>query len=136
MANTAIATGAPSRSTSVSVTTSAGGAPVLAADASSPADNRRADAGQAALGIGPPSRGYREEMEHLAYVIRMRDQGSSQDRANLQMRCPGPAAMADAIIALTANQAMRHQRRIEFDPRWFDPASSEVPDADMVARSV
>ncbi len=126
--------GAPSRSTSVSVTTSAAGAPVLSADASSPADNKRADTGQAALGIGPPSRGYREEMEHLAYLVRMRDQASSQDRAKLQMRCPGPAAMADAIIALTANEAMRHQKRIEFDHRWFDPASPEVPDKDMIVR--
>jgi predicted dehydrogenase len=124
--------GAPSRATAVSVTTSAAGAPVLSADASSPADNRRADTGQAALGIGPPSRGYREEMEHLAYIVRMRDQGSARDRADLQMRCPGPAAMADAIIALTANQAMRHQHRIEFNHRWFDPASPEVPDPDMV----
>jgi hypothetical protein len=41
--------------------------------------------------------------------------------------------MADAIIALTANQAMRHQRRITFDPRWFDAAATEVPDADMRA---
>ena len=28
--------------------------------------------------------------------------------------------MADAIIALTSNMAMRQNRRIEFDPRWFD----------------
>jgi predicted dehydrogenase len=125
--------GAPSRSTAVSVTTSAAGKPVLSADASSPADNKRADTGQAALGIGPPSRGYREEMEHLAYIIRMRDQASSQDRANLQMRCPGPAAMADAIIALTSNLAMRHQKRIEFKPEWFDPASSAVPEESVHA---
>jgi predicted dehydrogenase len=131
---TAMLYGGASKSTAVSVTTSAAGAPVLSADASSPADNRRADVGQTALGNAAPSRGYREEMEHLAYVVRMRDQGSSRDRADLQMRCPGPAAMADAIIALTANQAMRHQKRIEFDHRWFDPASAEVPDKDMVAR--
>ena len=39
--------------------------------------------------------------------------------------------MADAIIALTSNVAMRKRQRIEFDPRWFDPASKEVPDGDM-----
>jgi len=41
--------------------------------------------------------------------------------------------MADAIIALTANQAMKHQRRIEFRDEWFDDVgpSSLVPDDDM-----
>jgi predicted dehydrogenase len=129
--------GGAGRSTAVTVSTSGGGAPALASGASeSPGERRAADAGQAALGLAPPSRGYREEMEHLAYNIRMRDQGSARDRASLQMRCPGPAAMADAIIALTANQAMRHQRRIEFNHNWFDPASLEVPDADMVVERV
>ena len=39
--------------------------------------------------------------------------------------------MADAIIALTANVAMRKRQRIEFDPRWFDAASRDVPDGDV-----
>jgi len=134
---TAMLWGGANRSTSVTVTTSGGGAPALSAGPSdSPGDRRAADAGQAALGLAAPSRGYKEEMEHLAYVIRMRGQASAQDRASLQVRCPGPAAMADAIIALTANLAIRRQRRIEFDPRWFDPASAEVPDAEMVVTPV
>jgi predicted dehydrogenase len=118
------------RSTAVSVSTTGPGAPALTSEAS-PA-SRAVETGQASLGHAPPSRGYKEEMEHLAYVIRMRGQGMSRDRANVQVRCPGPAAMADAIIALTANQAMRQHRRIEFDPRWFDPTSPEVPDRDVV----
>jgi predicted dehydrogenase len=75
------------------------------------------------------SRGYKEEIEHFAYCIRMREHTTAADRPNV--RCDGVHAMADAIIALTSNQAMKHQKRIEFKPEWFDPKSSEVPDADM-----
>ena len=39
--------------------------------------------------------------------------------------------MADAIIALTSNIAMRQNRRIEFDPKWFDYQSPEVPDGQL-----
>ena len=46
-----------------------------------------------------------------------------------QPRCRGEVAMADAIIALTSNIAMRQNRRIEFDPKWFDYQSNEVPDS-------
>ena len=52
----------------------------------------------------------------------------SRDRADMRPRCHGEAAMADAIIALTANKAMRLQKRIVFDPAWFDANSSAVPD--------
>jgi predicted dehydrogenase len=127
--------GGSGRSTAVTVNTPAGGRPVLDASASTePGDRRAADAGQNAIGHGPPSRGYREEMEHFAYCIRMRDQGMERDRAAVKPRCDGTAAMADAIIALTANRAMREQKRIEFDPEWFDPEKMDkVPDRDMVA---
>jgi hypothetical protein len=37
--------------------------------------------------------------------------------------------MADAIIALTSNLAMRQKRRIDFDERWFDWQSPEVPES-------
>src|SRR5262249_45150240 len=89
---------------------------------------RAQDAGQAAVGRGPVSRGYREEMEHFAYCIRMRDQGSSKDDRP-RPRCHGKVAMADAIIALTSNLAMKKHQRIEFRKEWFAPASKEVPDA-------
>jgi hypothetical protein len=39
--------------------------------------------------------------------------------------------MADAIIALTSNLAMRRHQRIEFKPEWFDAASADVPDPEM-----
>ena len=51
----------------------------------------------------------------------------ARDREDMRPRCHGRAAMADAIIALAANQAMRGQTRIVFDERWFDAAAPEVP---------
>ena len=127
--------GGAGRSTAVTVNTT-GGRPALDSSASTDAagERRALDTGQNAIGHGPPSRGYREEMEHFAYCIRMRDQGMERDREELQPRCDGRAAMDDAIIALTANQAIRTRSRIVFDPRWFDPGSREVPDANMRER--
>ena len=119
---------APIRSTEVTANTS-GGQPVLDASATSaPAERRAATAGQNSLGTNTPSRGYREEMEHLAYCIRMQGQGMASDNAELKPRCDGRAAMADAIIALTANKAMKHRQRIDFDDKWFDAALPDVPD--------
>jgi hypothetical protein len=37
--------------------------------------------------------------------------------------------VADAVIALTSNIAMRQKRRIDFDPRWFGYQSSETPES-------
>jgi predicted dehydrogenase len=103
---------------------------------SAPAETRAAQAGQTAVAT-PISRGYREEMEHLAYCIRMREQNPSpEELERLKPRCDGRAAMADAIIALTANQAMKRQTRIVFDSKWFDPALNDVPDADMVEERI
>ncbi len=115
-----------SRSTSVSVTSGAGG-PALAASGST-ADPVRV-VGGAASGGPAVSKGYREEMEHFAYCIRMWKQGASKSDRPLP-RCHGTVAMADAIIALTSNLAMRHQKRIEFKKEWFDPKASEVPDGE------
>lgn len=67
------------------------------------------------------SRGYREEMEHFCYCIKT---GKSE------MRCDGVVAMADAIMAMTANLAMKHQKRIVFKDEWFDPKSDAVPETD------
>ena len=59
----------------------------MAASASESPTERLAQAtGQAALGPGPVSRGYREEMEHFAYIIRTRDQGMESDRDRLRPR--------------------------------------------------
>lgn len=40
--------------------------------------------------------------------------------------------MADAIMALTANLAMKYNRRIEFKDEWFDPYNDAVPEEDVV----
>src|SRR5262245_22916633 len=118
------------RSTAVTVTT-AGGQPVLDTSGSTgPGAAAAAAAGQASIRTGPISRGYREEMEHFAYCIRMWDQGKDKKDRPLP-RCHGRVAMADAIIALTANQAMKRHQRIEFGPKWFDAATPDVPDKDM-----
>jgi predicted dehydrogenase len=125
------------RSTAVTVTTSLAGQPVLETTATSPAVLERpgAPAGGGTSVGGVVSRGYREEMEHFAYCVRMHSQASEDDKTKWQheVRCSGPVAMADAIIALTSNLAMKQRQRIEFDPRWFDPTSSDVPDAHVIA---
>lgn len=68
------------------------------------------------------SRGYREEMEHFCYCIR-----TGKD----ELRCNGHVAMADAIMALTANLAMKHKQRIEFKPEWFDADNDACPEEDF-----
>lgn len=123
---------ADTRPTSMTVASASAGKPAVDSSSSPTGalDPIKAQkAGAAALGSGPVSRGYREEMEHFAYCIRMWDQGMSSDRP--QPRCHGRVAMADAIIALTSNLAMRKHQRIEFKPEWFDASSPEVPDAEM-----
>src|SRR5207249_1528695 len=132
--------GIQGRSTQVTATA---GALVDASSTSGSAPEVRATAaGATALGSALPSRGYREEMEHLAYLIRMQGQGMERDNDALKPRCDGRAAMADAIIALATNQAMKHKRRIEIDPAtargWYEDIAdgSPVPDADMVEERI
>jgi predicted dehydrogenase len=128
--------GAAGRSMSVSVTKTGGGLAVIDASATTgPAEKKAVEVAQTALGQGPVSRGYREEMEDFAYCVRMWDQGANKKDRRLP-RCHGKVAMADAIIALTSNVAMRQRRRIEFDPAWFDEKSSAVPDPDASPRPV
>ncbi|HMO12676.1 MAG TPA: Gfo/Idh/MocA family oxidoreductase [Pirellulaceae bacterium] len=79
---------------------------------------------------GPVSRGYREEIEHWAWCI------STGDWTN-QPRCNGTVALGDAVIALTANLAIRrsqselHGGYIQFRPDWFDVSSDAVPEAEL-----
>lgn len=87
-------------------------------------DSYETSAPAAAASAGPAesvSRGYREEMEHFCYCIRTGEN---------DLRCNGTVAMADAIMALTANIAMKQQRRIEFKPEWFDPHNDATPEED------
>ncbi len=80
-----------------------------------------------AEGSGPVSRGYREEIEHWAWCISTGDWGN-------QPRCNGPVALGDAVIALTAKQAIANSQKvgghgfIAFQPEWFDFKSDGVPE--------
>jgi predicted dehydrogenase len=79
--------------------------------------------GQAAMEAGPISRGYTEEIEHWAWCIR-------NPAPENQPRCHPKVALADAVIALTTNIAIRNPEhsRIEFKKEWFDINSDETPE--------
>ena len=98
--------------------------PVLSASAS-----LAPTAGAAAAGatVEKISRGYTEEMEHFCHCIRNKINAPPKDGG---LRCNGTVAMADAIMALTSNLAMKHKKRIPFKPEWFDPTSDAAPETD------
>ena len=80
---------------------------------------------------GVVSRGYQEEIEDFAFCVRQWQKGQEYYKQRLP-RCHGEVAMVDAIIALTANQAMRGTKkngnqpeRIEFEEAWFDPKATD-----------
>ncbi len=131
--------GGKPRETSASVTTVSAGAPALASG-STWGGPPPAAAASATIGGGPaeapPSRGYREEMEDFAFCIRQWDTstGYAHDMKDGKKiykqrlpRCHGEIAMADAVLALTANQAMAARERIVFNDDHFNPKSTEVP---------
>jgi predicted dehydrogenase len=81
------------------------------------------------------SRGYTEEMEHFCWALRefagdYYPNGKEIPLQDKGLRCNGVVAMADAIMALTANRAMARRERIEFKPEWFDPESPATPEHD------
>ncbi len=82
-----------------------------------------AQVGEKALSTGPVSRGYTEEMEHWAWCIR-------NPAPENKPRCDAKVALGDAVIALTANIAMREGKIIRFRPEWFDPHSDETPEGE------
>jgi hypothetical protein len=98
-----------------------GGGPVLEA--------YETNTGGHASAEGPTSvsRGYTEEMEHFCYCVR---HGNSKSPQEGGLRCPGTLAMGDAIMALTANLAMKHKKRIVFKKEWFDADKDAVPETD------
>ncbi len=99
-----------------------GGGPVMDASESLAPSAKAAQAD-----IGEVSRGYTEEMEHFAYCVR---NNINKPREQGGLRCDGVVAMSDAIMALTANLAMKHKKRIVFKDEWFDPNSDAVPETD------
>ncbi|MEZ6055289.1 MAG: Gfo/Idh/MocA family oxidoreductase [Planctomycetaceae bacterium] len=83
------------------------------------------------------SRGYTEEMEHFCWAIREfagdyypggKELSTGPDVKG--PRCNGVVAMADAIMAHTANRAMALKKRIEFKHEWFDADSPDTPEHD------
>jgi predicted dehydrogenase len=132
------------KSTSVTVETK-GGKPSLETAPST--SNPTAASGLGAVatsgsGDAPPSRGYREELEHFAYCLRHGNKDdyhyfakmpreefeANSEAKSLTPRCRGEVALADAVIALTTNIALKNKTRIEFKEQWFDFKSPEVPD--------
>ena len=105
--------------TEISLTLSETSQPAIVAAESDSSGSAGAGWAQAAT-VGNSSRGYREELEHLAWCIR-------NPSAENQPRCSPAAALATATYAQVANQAIRQRRRIEFQPEWFDLGSDEVP---------
>ena len=121
------------RNTTITVEKGGGGPAMTSPSMAGPSQAQAL--GAMAAGDGElPSRGYREELEHFAYCVRHGDQSDYHGDAEHQPRCTGPVALADAVIALTSNIAMRQKLRIAYDPAWFDPNSDATPEADVKAR--
>ncbi len=124
---------ATSRLTSITVEKSASNKPVIEVSASTAGPSLATSLG--GLATADPSRGYREELEHFAFCVRHGNASNYHEDKDHQPRCRGEVALADAVIALTSNIAMREKRRIEFDPAWFDWQSPKTPEGDVtVAR--
>jgi predicted dehydrogenase len=125
--------GAAGRGTAVTTSVVAPGTPATSASSTWEASVAK---GKAALGGETVvSKGYKEEMEHFAYCVKLWEDKNVKKEERPHPRCEGKVAMADAIIALTANCAMRgHQgnnyrpERIVFEKDWFNPKSESVPD--------
>ena len=111
-----------SRDTRVTVSKSKSGEAVL--DTTESGGGSVAVVPTEAAGKAPPSRGYTEEMEHWAWCVR------NPDPAN-QPRCKPEVALADAVIALVSNVALKKsdgQPRIDFKEEWFDIESDVTPE--------
>jgi predicted dehydrogenase len=130
------------RDTKINVTTAGGGKPAMEASSTWGGGGAALSKGATAPDWDSAVRGYRTEMEHFAYCVRMwqarggkvsyeteSENGHTKLKyVDIMPRCHGEVAMADAILALTANMAMARKERIVFEDAWFDPASAEVPE--------
>lgn len=104
------------------------GGPVMSASESL-APSTQAAKSSAAIGE-KVSRGYTEEMEHFCYAVRNHEDFLDKSPKEGGLRCNGTVAMADAIMALTSNLAMKANRRIAFKSEWFDPENPATPETD------
>jgi predicted dehydrogenase len=117
---------ATSRLTSLTMEKGPAGKPVIETSPSTAGPSAATSLG--GLATADPSRGYREELEHFAFCVRHGDASNFHEDKDHRPRCRGEVALADAVIALTSNLAMKQKRRIAFDERWFDYKSPEVPE--------
>ena len=106
---------------------------VVAKTAAGPTlDTQSSGSAQKAVAAGPKadvSRGYREELEHWAWCIRVNP--NNKDK-KLQPRCHPKIALGDAVIALVTNIAADLGSSVEFKESWFDIASDETPEGDIL----
>ena len=133
------------RETKVTVTGAGGGKPAMEATST------WGGGGGAALSKSSSApawdsavRGYRTEMEHFAFCVRAwakagkvdysKNEKGELNHADIIPRCHGEVAMADAILALTANMAMAKKERIVFEDGWFETSSPEVPETKHAKR--
>ena len=89
---------------------------------------------QAAESSAPVSRGYTEEIEHWAWCIRDRDPENVP-------RCYPEVAVADAVIALTAKQAIAKSKTgkggfIQFKEDWFAIDQDDTPDGSSISDEI
>lgn len=144
--------GSGGRGTTVSVTT-AGGKPAMEAVSTWAVGAGGGVSKGAAADKPAVSRGYREEMEHFAFCVRELQESRDDQQARKDKmqdvyakdsdgkyvlenekrlpKCHGEVAMADAILALTANMAMDRKSRIAFEPDWFDADTPANPEAEF-----
>ena len=138
--NVASSAGVGGRDTKITVTTEGGKKPAMEATSTWGGGGAAAtNKVEKAPDWDSAVRGYRTEMEHFAYCVRKwqdlkqpvsyeKDEHGHLKYADIIPHCHGEVAMADAILALTANMAMAKKERIVFEDSWFDASSSEVPE--------
>ena len=129
------------RDVRITVTAEGGKKPAMESASTWGGGGGSASTGKAGGGSGWDSavRGYRTEMEHFAFCVRKwqemkqpvsyeKDANGKLRHAEIIPRCWGEVAMADAIMALTANLAMEKRERIAFEDAWFNTDSPDVPE--------
>ncbi len=126
------------RDTKINVTGAGGGKPAMEATSTWGGGGAAISKGASGPAWDSAVRGYRTEMEHFAYCVRKWQEmnqpvsyekdGDHLKYASIIPKCWGEVAMADAILALTANMAMAKKERIVFEDAWFDANSPEVPE--------
>jgi predicted dehydrogenase len=136
--------GSGGRDTAIRVTAEKAGGASMAASSTWGGGGAAITKAAGASAWDTPVRGYRSEMEHFAYCVRKWDKAIGWEKKDGKFvqevpRCYGEVAMADAIIALTANMAMKSRQRIEFEPNWFAADKPDCPeskyDKEILAKS-